>query len=177
MVREVPAFSGRFCSHKMQGSLDTIRTVGNVTMKRFDQFFSKATGFNPYEYQNRLACSERDARDEDDWLKSGSPCESRLIDVPTGLGKTAAVVLAWLWNRVAHPDPAHRETWPRRLVYCLPMRTLVEQTRDNVRDWVERLATEFPENSDLQCLSKHSPVVLMGGEELDSSKRDWDMHP
>ena len=27
--------------------------------------------------------------------------------------------------------------WPRRLVYCLPMRTLVEQTRDHVRNWLE----------------------------------------
>jgi CRISPR-associated endonuclease/helicase Cas3 len=46
------------------------------------------------------------------------------------LGKTAAVVLAWLWNRVQRPD----SEWPRRLVYCLPMRTLVEQTEINPCD-------------------------------------------
>ena len=28
-------------------------------------------------------------------------CESMLIDIPTGFGKTAAVVLAWVWNRVS----------------------------------------------------------------------------
>jgi hypothetical protein len=32
-------------------------------------------------------------------LSGGTPCKSRLINIPTGLGKTAAVMLAWLWNR------------------------------------------------------------------------------
>ncbi len=47
----------------------------------FDLFFKTATGGNkPYDYQRRLA--------ED------SACQSRLIEILTGLGKTAAVVLA-----------------------------------------------------------------------------------
>jgi CRISPR-associated endonuclease/helicase Cas3 len=37
---------------------------------------------------------------------------------------TAATILAWLWNRLILND----SNWPRRLVYCLPMRILVEQT-------------------------------------------------
>ncbi len=41
----------------------------------FEQFFQAATGSTPYDYQRRLA---------------ESPCESRLISIPTGLGKTAA---------------------------------------------------------------------------------------
>ena len=56
----------------------------------FGQFFETATGHAPYDYQRRLAVGD-----------AGRPCESQLINVPTGLGKTAAVVLAWLWNRVA----------------------------------------------------------------------------
>jgi CRISPR-associated endonuclease/helicase Cas3 len=35
-------------------------------------------------------------------LQEGSDCQSQLINIPTGLGKTAAVVLAWLWNRAYH---------------------------------------------------------------------------
>ena len=149
-------------------------------MKRFNQFFSKATGFDPYEYQSRLACGERGALSDHEWLSRSSACESKLIDVPTGLGKTAAVVLAWLWNRAFE----RRDEWPRRLVYCLPMRTLVEQTRDNVQTWIANLcqaADELklpePVRSDLIRLHEHSPVVLMGGEELDKSKRNWDIHP
>ena len=74
----------------------------------FADFFETAVGFAPYGYQEVLA---------------NMPVASRAIHVPTGTGKTAAAVLAWLWNLRQHPS----ET-PRRLVYCLPMRVLVEQT-------------------------------------------------
>lgn len=139
----------------------------------FETFFEKATGHAPYEYQKRLACGEPN---EGKGQSQGVPCVSRLIDVPTGLGKTPAVVMAWLWNRIA----LNRPDWPRRLVYCLPMRTLVEQTRDNVQGWIADLRQaadklELSQNarSDLTWLREHSPVVLMGGEE----KQDWDLRP
>jgi CRISPR-associated endonuclease/helicase Cas3 len=145
----------------------------------------KSRGPSPYAYQIRLACGERGAESVADaeWLVRGASCESRLISVPTGLGKTAAVVLAWLWNRVAHPDSGHRETWPRRLIYCLPMRTLVEQTRDEVSRWVNNLLASADLGLDaaareqLEWLTKHSPIILMGGEENDPVRRDWDLHP
>jgi CRISPR-associated endonuclease/helicase Cas3 len=86
-------------------------------MMTFEQFFEAATDHTPYDYQRRLAGGG-----------AGRACESQLINVPTGLGKTAAVVLAWLWNRLApsiNPQPSTLNQWrPRRLVYCLPMRTL-----------------------------------------------------
>ena len=70
----------------------------------FRAFFKHATGVKegPYPYQERLAAA---------------PIESRLIHVPTGCGKTAAAIVAWLWQRKQNP-----ETAPRRLVCCLPMR-------------------------------------------------------
>ena len=136
---------------------------------QFDTFFQKATGNSPYDYQSRLAGSD-----------SGATCNSQLINIPTGLGKTAAVVLAWLWNHVQLRNPE----WPRRLVYCLPMRTLVEQTRDEVGEWLKNLvanAANLGINGqalkNLQWLAEHSPIILMGGEELDDTKRDWDIHP
>lgn len=60
--------------------------------RAYSDFFQAATGHRPYDWQVRLA--------ED------PECKSRLIDIPTGLGKTAGVVLAWLWNalRVAQSD-------------------------------------------------------------------------
>ena len=139
-------------------------------MEEYSTFFEQATGRTPYDYQKHLACGERS---EGKWLNQGGPCVSKCINVPTGLGKTAAVVMAWLWNRVI----LGRNDWPRRLVYCLPMRALVEQTEDNVNQWIEKLAPRLPENPDLQHLSNHSPVVLMGGEELNRSKREWDIYP
>ncbi|HEY5705573.1 MAG TPA: hypothetical protein VIS96_08380 [Terrimicrobiaceae bacterium] len=95
----------------------------------FVTFFQTATGCAPHDYQCRLACGERGDCDEVEWLSSGVACECRLISIPTGLGKTAAVVLAWLWNRVSIPSINNQRStincpkWPRRLVYCLPMRT------------------------------------------------------
>lgn len=135
--------------------------------KSFRTFFEQSTGHAPYDYQKRLACGEHGEGNQ------GVPCVSRLIDVPTGLGKTAAVVMAWLWNRIAF----NRNDWPRRLVYCLPMRTLVEQTEGNVNQWLKKLAPRLPENPDLQHLSNHSPVVLMGGEERSQSKSEWNIYP
>jgi len=79
-------------------------------------FFRALTGVDPYPYQRGFA--------DGPWPE--------IVDVPTGLGKTAAVVVAWLYRRL-RLDP-HT---PRRLVYCLPMRVLVEQTARSARGWVE----------------------------------------
>lgn len=141
-----------------------------VNAPRFTAFYQAATEKPaPYDYQVRLAGGDE-----------GRACESLLIDVPTGLGKTAAVVLAWLWNRILRAD----ETWPRRLVYCLPMRTLVEQTRDEVGHWIEnieeraiRLGADESVRAQLAWLKEHSPVILMGGEENDRAHAEWDIHP
>ena len=98
--------------------------------ERYQEFFRAATrnktnpkGHGPYPFQTRLAT----ARDLPE-----------LIDIPTGLGKTDAVVLAWLWRR-RFSGPDVRAATPRRLVYCLPMRTLVEQTRDKAKSWLGNL--------------------------------------
>lgn len=132
--------------------------------------FKKATGTDnsPCGYQKRLACGEQaEGQADADWLSQSGSCESRLISIPTGLGKTAAVVLAWLWNRV------HLQSgkWPRRLVYCLPIRTLVEQTRDEAKKWIDALFDAG------LITSKPRVVVLMGGENLEPEAKDWDIHP
>lgn len=64
------------------------------------------------------------------------------------------------------------------------MRTLVEQTAGEVRRWLNELvakASELGLNETtvkkLQWLQFHSPVILMGGEELVPEKRDWDIYP
>jgi len=122
----------------------------------------------PYSYQCRLACGPNANLEDDHTLQAGTDCKPRLINIPTGCGKTAAVVLAWLWNRVEQKRP----DWPRRLVYCLPMRTLVEQTRDNVRKWLCRLGDLEWKGKDKHD-GKIGLHILMGGEE----KTDWDLYP
>lgn len=140
----------------------------------------RGSRFQPMSWQCRLACGEHATSERPHTLQGGVECRSRLIDIPTGCGKTAGLVLAWLWNRIALNNPA----WPRRLVYCLPMRALVEQTRDNVIAWIENLRTRAPQLgmkgdilSVVECLFERSPIVLMGGEEPTPARADWDLYP
>lgn len=94
-------------------------------------------------------------------------CTDRMIRVPTGMGKTLGVLSAWLWHRVERAD----ERWPRRLIWCLPMRVLVEQTEDEVRQALSRVGRLWDGNADHEGLV--GVHVLMGG----SDTGDWHLHP
>ena len=111
----------------------------------FAEFFSCAFGgATPFAYQQALA--------ERDWPDA--------LIAPTGLGKTAAVVLAWLWKRATAPDSV-----PRRLVYCLPMRTLADQTHRNATQWLRRLS-DLPAHPQAPLPHPERDVhLLMGGED------------
>ena len=103
----------------------------------YDEFFRHATdGLTPYPWQEEVA-------------RNGLP---EVLSVPTGLGKTEGAALAWAYRLLRMEGTGE----PRHLVYCLPMRVLVEQTRD-------RLLTCFDR------LRKHDGLdvgvyVLMGGD-------------
>ena len=115
-------------------------------MESFEAFFGQATGNAPYGYQGRLA-------------RDGLPA---VVQAPTGAGKTG-IVLAWLWRRLNGPDPA---AVPRRLIYALPQRSLVEQVAREAESWLANLG-----------LTDHVALhVVMGGE--GTSQRQWrlDMH-
>ncbi len=121
-------------------------------MSEFSDFFSRATGLpGPYPYQAALA---------------GGPWPD-LLDIPTGLGKTAAVTLAWLYRR---RELGERDM-PRRLVWCLPMRVLVEQTCENVHSWLQAL--NLLGNPGEGGVSVH---LLMGGEP-DVRAAQWADYP
>lgn len=92
----------------------------------------------------------------DSWqLALASDSWPRVLIAPTGSGKTAAVTLGWAAHRLRNP-----ERTPRRLVWCLPMRTLVEQTADVVRQWFGTLAEKGAEGRLPLPRDVH---VLMGG--------------
>ncbi len=141
-----------------------------MSARAFTEFFAQAFGrdshdYRPHPYQTAVA-TEIPLPD--------------LMFIPTGCGKTAAVVLGWLWRRFHHENPAVRKGTPRRLVYCLPMRTLVEQVRSNVVLWLENLDLLAGEVDNQRARYKPSwenakvPVfTLMGGEE----RVDWQAYP
>jgi CRISPR-associated endonuclease/helicase Cas3 len=115
-------------------------------VRMFSEFFRTATGHPPYGYQERLAR---------DGLRA-------VVQAPTGAGKTG-IILAWLWRRLHGPDPA---ATPRRLVYALPQRSLVEQVAGEAGRWLVNLGLA-------EEVALH---VVMGGE--GSSQWQWrvDMH-
>lgn len=118
-------------------------------MASYDEMVLAASGHAPYPWQARVA-------------EEGMP---ELIAVETGAGKTAGVVLPWLYRRRFHPDPQVRRATPHWLVFCLPLRTLVEQTEQSVRDWVANLG-----------LANDVLVhVAMGGRE--DGRDRWRLHP
>lgn len=87
--------------------------------------FSQLTGgFKPHSWQLQLATHDL--------------CENRLIRIPTGMGKTLGVLSTWLLCRVLNGNDA----WPTRLVWCLPMRTLVEQTVSEAEKIIKALAID-----------------------------------
>ena len=146
-----------------------------MSSKSFEDFFRAATGCSPFLFQREFALA---------------PSLAELVLVPTGLGKTAMAVVGWLWRSFVGHEELKADT-PRRLVYCLPMRSLVEQTRDCALDWLERTdllagrVEREPEKGGQRgkvkadtyrwepTIDRVGVHVLMGGEDAD----EWDLHP
>jgi CRISPR-associated endonuclease/helicase Cas3 len=117
-------------------------------MPSFDELFRVATssenhrqGYEPHRYQARIA-------------RDGLPA---VVQAPTGTGKTG-VILAWLWRRLYGPDTAGT---PRRLVYALPQRSLVDQVAGEARKWL----------SNLRLTEQVALHVVMGGR--GESQGEW----
>ena len=122
--------------------------------RTFDQFFATLSDLDaPHDWQRELAQS--------------SACVNRTIRIPTGFGKTLGVLAAWLWHSWNLSDPR----WPRRLVICLPMRVLVEQTEDVVRFAIQRLGSLWDSTSNHD--RKIGVHTLLGGVQA----RDWYLFP
>ncbi len=120
----------------------------------YQPFFHQITNNDPYPYQAALA-------------RDGLP---DVLNVPTGCGKTAAAVLAWMFRRRHHPSAEVRRSTPRRLILALPLRTLVEQQWASVKEWVEAEAKIGADQAPIQV------HLLRGGEDR-ASMRAWRDHP
>jgi len=116
-----------------------------------DHFYKTLTDRTPHPWQSALAAEPT--------------CRNRVIRIPTGLGKTEGVLATW----ASHLRADQKHPWPRRLVWCLPMRVLVEQTYATARRIIERLKLDerIPNRSLLNV------SLLMGGQDAG----DWHLHP
>jgi CRISPR-associated endonuclease/helicase Cas3 len=94
----------------------------------FKQFFKNATGNVPFPWQIRM------------YNKFVSGIFPDSANIPTGLGKTTIVAI-WLIALALHPDKM-----PRRLVYVVNRRTVVDQTTTEV----EKMRKALSENPELK---------------------------
>ena len=111
----------------------------------YEAFFKSVTGsenkegFQPFPFQVRFSKRHKN--------------QSIFCEIPTGLGKTYMVLLDWLWGR-KNKD----EFTPRRLIFVLPLRTLVEQVYADVEIALKKA----------KMTDRVSIYLLMGGAvELD----------
>jgi CRISPR-associated endonuclease/helicase Cas3 len=127
---------------------------GDVGFSWVDAFVH-LTGFGPMKWQSRLY---------EEHFRSG--LLPAAVDVPTGLGKTAIIAL-WLIAR------AHGARLPRRLVYVVDRRAVVDQATEFVVKMREAL--EAPEGASIKTAlgltGRALPISTLRGQHADN--REW----
>ena len=83
------------------------------------------------------------------------PFVDALLVIPTGLGKTNAVIVPWLFAQ------AHKKIAPTRCIIVLPRQNLTSQTAKTARELVERTGLQ----NDVSVLE------LMGGSKEDNDRK------
>lgn len=97
------------------------------------------------------------------WLAKGKIPHS--CNLPTGLGKTSVIAI-WLIALINHP-----EKMPRRLIYVVNRRTVVDQTTDEV----EKLRQNLPKIKNLPDHVRHLAISTLRGQFADN--REWSADP
>lgn len=126
----------------------------------FDSAFEGLTGHSPFPWQRRLFV---------DWFSRG--VLPPVIEIPTGLGKTA-VMAAWLLARAKGADI------PRRLVHIVERRSVSDHATDLaevLRDRLQRLKSLEPVRRGLGLEGRTLPISTLRGKFIDD--RDWMLDP
>lgn len=128
----------------------------------FSTFFQKLTENNPFPWQESLY---------EKFIQGEIPPAA---DLPTGLGKTSVVAI-WLIALITHPGKM-----PRRLVYVVNRRTVVDQTTAEVERIRKRLE-EFPEwrnaLAKLCAIPADNPLAISTLRGQFADNREWCADP
>lgn len=131
----------------------------------FIELFTKLTGYPPFPWQEALY---------EEWFSLGKIPQSCIL--PTGLGKTS-VIAVWLIALSKFPDKM-----PKRLVYVVNRRTVVDQTTEEVEKYqrnrvaagvrefeVSTLRGQFADNG-RWCADPSKPAVICGTVDMIGSR-------
>ena len=125
----------------------------------FDTTFAALTGYPPFPWQRALY--ERFISDRTDNIPAS-------CNLPTGLGKTSVIAI-WL---IALATPGIK--MPRRLVYVVNRRTVVDQTTDEA----EKLQKNLHEKPELQPLGDSlGDLVISTLRGQFADNREWSADP
>ena len=141
--------------------------MSDLEFDTFDTTFKSLTGNPPFPWQSALY--ERFANND-------IPASCNL---PTGLGKTSVIAI-WLIALAKHPDKM-----PRRLVYVVNRRTVVDQTTDEVEKYRKCLHDAPRLMDSLRAIGTDNVVVPYRPEPLAIStlrgqfadNREWSADP
>ena len=122
---------------------------------QFNKAFRALTGHSPFPWQARLF---------------KQLCECKLpaaVDIPTGLGKTAVMAI-WLLARAAGAE------LPRRLVYVVDRRAVVDQATD----FAEKIRSALDECKDLETVRRglklgEGPLAISTLRGQHADNREW----
>lgn len=139
--------------------------AGELTSRDFASFFEDVHGYKPFPWQQRLTAHVLDRKA---WPK--------VIDLPTGTGKTAVLDTA-LFTMAARPA-----TSPRRIVFVIDRRIVVDQVHKramHIRERIEQGSTPILKQvrERLRGLAGEKPLgvaALRGGIPVDS---EWTQSP
>jgi CRISPR-associated endonuclease/helicase Cas3 len=115
----------------------------------FEKAFCSLTGYSPFPWQKALY---------ENWFSQGKIPAS--CNLPTGLGKTS-VIAVWLIALM------NKHIVPRRLVYVVNRRTVVDQTTDEVERYRKNLAAAG--------ITEHLAISTLRGQFADN--REWSEDP
>lgn len=136
-----------------------------MIQNEFSRLFLALTGTGPFPWQQSLY---------EKFIHGEIPS---VADLPTGLGKTSVVAI-WLIAFITHPD-----LMPRRLVYVVNRRTVVDQTTSEVEKLRERLCqsselvTELNELKRRCAIDCDTPLALSTLRGQFADNREWCADP
>jgi CRISPR-associated endonuclease/helicase Cas3 len=127
-----------------------------TAVETFDCQFAALVGPRPLSWQRRLF--ER-------FIRGDLPSA---LDLPTGLGKTSVIAI-WLIGR------AHGAQLPRRLIYVVDRRAVVDQATAEAEILRENLGKMPDLKASLGLADRSLPISTLRGQFVDN--RDWLMEP
>ena len=135
-----------------------------TTTSTFGSLFSALTRNDPFPWQTALF----DRFERGDFPKS--------CNLPTGLGKTSVIAI-WLIALAKRPDKV-----PRRLVYVVNRRTVVDQTTDEVIEYRSRLQSSGLSNilgrmCAIGLKDDESPLAISTLRGQFADNREWSADP